>query len=98
MDVVVCNREAASVRAIDVVSHGARGSDARGRLAIKWLRKALVAYHPDKNRAEKYGVHWAALCEELAKLASELLAEEQSAAQERSERQGGDGDGDVTNV
>ena len=35
-----------------------------------------MAYHPDKNRAEVHGVRWAALCEELAKLATALLTHE----------------------
>ena len=48
--------------------------------SVRALRKALRQYHPDKNRAELYGVRWAALCEEVAKLATLLLREEMSAA------------------
>lgn len=40
---------------------------------IRALRKALTLYHPDKNRAEELGAEWAAMAEELAKMASLLL-------------------------
>ena len=38
---------------------------------IKALRRALLLYHPDKNRA--HGDDWAETAEEIAKLATALI-------------------------
>ena len=38
---------------------------------IKALRRALLLYHPDKNRA--HGDEWAETAEEIAKMATALL-------------------------
>lgn len=78
MDHSASRREAEAVRALDVglqLAGGPPASPVRTP-AVKHLRKALVQYHPDKNRAEQYGVRWAAFCEEIAKLYTRLLADE----------------------
>ena len=65
--------EASAVRAMpsryDHTDAAARG------LTGKALRRALVQYHPDKNRAAVCGARWAVFCEEIAKIVTGLLAE-----------------------
>ena len=41
---------------------------------LKALRRAMVVYHPDKNRKEVVGEEWAATAEEVTKMASWLFA------------------------
>ena len=75
-------REAATLRAIDTTADDkpkAPTSPPTRTSSVRLLRRALVLYHPDKNRAEQYGVQWAAFCEEMAKLATALLAAELNA-------------------
>ena len=75
-------REAAAVRDAHVApppeasgsSPNSSVSSPAKKPSVRALRRALVHYHPDKNRAEVHGVRWAVLCEELAKLATQLLA------------------------
>jgi hypothetical protein len=65
--------EASAMRDADGIEPAASASPAGSKPPkSKALRRALILYHPDKNRAEQYGVRWAALCEELAKIFGEL--------------------------
>ena len=61
-----CAAEAAQVQAI-----AAAGAP---WVILRSIRRALVLYHPDKNRPAEHGQEWAAMAEELSKMASQLLA------------------------
>ena len=87
MDKPTAAREASTLRSIDtsvgeasIAIGAASAASPTRRQSVKLLRRALVHYHPDKNRAEQHGVAWAAFCEEIAKLATGLLAEEMHAS------------------
>ena len=55
--------EAASLAEVAAMSSG----------VLRALRRALLLYHPDKNRAEEHGGEWAAVAEEVTKMATSLL-------------------------
>ena len=64
LDAQQCEAEARAVAATAPMSAG----------VLKCLRRALLLYHPDKNRAEDTGAEWAALAEEVSKMGTELMA------------------------
>ena len=64
LDAQQCEAEARAVVATAPMSAG----------VLKCLRRALLLYHPDKNRAEDTGAEWAALAEEVSKMGTELMA------------------------
>ena len=39
---------------------------------LRALRRALVYYHPDRNRVEDHGAEWAGVAEEVSKIATQL--------------------------
>ena len=41
---------------------------------LRCLRRALVLYHPDKNRPDEMGTEWAAIAEEVTKMGTEIIA------------------------
>ena len=56
-------KEAANLAEVAAMSSG----------VLRALRRALLLYHPDKNRAEEHGGEWAAVAEEVTKMATSLL-------------------------